>query len=62
MCRLHYTRLESVLKKGFHRVNNRLSTGFVKSHSNSIVIKRILNFTPHIIYVTIVSYHQAHYF
>jgi hypothetical protein len=43
LCILHGRRIESVLKKGFHRVNNSLSTGFVKSHYNYTLIKRILN-------------------
>lgn len=43
MCILHGRRMESVLKKGFHRVNNSLFTGFVKSHYNYTLIKRILN-------------------
>lgn len=58
MCSLHCTRLESVLKKGFHRVNNRLSTGFVKIYSNSILIKRFLYSMLHIVHGTTVSeYH-----
>jgi len=43
MCILHGRRIESVLKRGFHRVNNSLSTGFVKSLYNYTLIKRNLN-------------------
>jgi hypothetical protein len=44
MCSLHETRLESLPKQGFHRVNNRLFTGFVKMYRNYTVIKSFYYF------------------
>ena len=56
MCSLHCTCLESVLKKGFHRVNNRLSTGFVKTYSNHSLNKRYLHFVLRNVNVTTISF------
>jgi hypothetical protein len=55
MCSLHHTGLESVLKKGFHRVNNRLSTGFVKIYSICSLTKGFLYIMLFIVYGTTVS-------
>jgi hypothetical protein len=61
MCILHCTSLESIIRKGFHRVNNRLCTGFVKMYYNYILTKRFLYFMLHCGYMAIIHGRHVYY-